>query len=92
MANENETDSNWRERVNGIFDGLNAVPMTEDDYVTNCDIFWTLISILSRVSSIFSTIYLAYSYYRNEQSDYFTWTLSCFLIPLAITMFLQIFM
>lgn len=86
---ETETDSNWRER---ILDGLNSVPASEDYDVTNCDIFWTITSILSRVFSIFSTIYLAYSYYQRNQIDYVIWTLCCFIIPLIITMFLQIFM
>lgn len=86
---ETETDSNWRER---FLDGLNSVPAGEDYYVTNCDIFWTITSIFSRVFSIFSTIYLAYSYYQRNQIDYVVWTLCCFIIPLIITMFLQIFM
>lgn len=92
MTNETETDSRITEKIGSVVQALNTVP-TDDDYtVTNTDIIFTIISIASRVNSIVSTLLLSYSYYRQDNFDYFVWTLCCFLIPMCITTFLQLSM
>lgn len=87
-----ETDSTLKERVNDILDTLNALPEGDDISVNKCDILFTTISIGSRVMSIISTLLLALSYYNNNKIDHFTWTLCCFIIPMFVTMFLQLSM
>lgn len=87
-----ETDSTLKERVNDILDSLNALPDGDDIEVNRCDILFTIISIASRVMSIISTLLLALSYYHGNKFDHFTWTLCCFCIPMAVTMFLQLSM
>lgn len=87
-----ETDSTLKERVNEILDSLNALPEGNDIDVNRTDILFTFISIMSRVMSIISTILLALSYYNNDKIDHFTWTLCCFIIPMFVTMFLQLSM
>lgn len=89
---DTETDSTIKERVNGILDTLNSLPHEEKYSVTKCDILFTFISIVSRVTSIVSTILLASAYYQNGKIDHFTWTLCCFIIPMFVTMFLQLSM
>lgn len=84
-----ETDG-ARDRVSGILDTLSASPKDEDFIVTKSDIFWIVTSILGRVVSIVLTINLALDYYRHERKDYFIWTMCCFLIPIGITLFLQL--
>lgn len=92
MEPETETDSTIKERVNDILDTLNSLPNDEEYYVTRSDILFTCISIISRVVSIVSTLLLALSYYHNGKIDHFTWTLCCFIIPMFVTMFLQLSM
>lgn len=87
-----ETDSTLKERVNDILDSLNALPEGDDIRVNRIDILFTTISIVSRVMSIISTLLLALSYYRLDKIDHFTWTLCCFIIPMFVTMFLQLSM
>lgn len=87
-----ETDSTLKERVNEILDSLNALPEGNDIDVSRTDILFTFISIMSRVMSIISTILLALFYYHNDKIDHFTWTLCCFIIPMFVTMFLQLSM
>lgn len=87
-----ETDSTLKERVNDILDNLNALPIGDDIEVNKCDILFTIISIASRVMSIISTILLALSYYNGNKIEHFTWTLCCFIIPMFVTMFLQLSM
>lgn len=87
-----ETDSTLKERVNDILDSLNALPEGDDIRVNRIDILFTTISIFSRVMSIISTLLLALSYYHNNKIDHFTWTLCCFIIPMFVTMFLQLSM
>lgn len=85
-----ETDSAITDKFNEIIDSLQALP-TDDEYnVTKTDIFFTFVSICGRFNSIVSTILLSISYYRNGKFDYCTWTLCCFLIPMAITTVLQL--
>lgn len=92
MEAETETDSTLKERVNDILDSLNALPEGNDIDVDRTDILFTCISIVSRVMSIVSTLLLAISYYNNNKIDHFTWTLCCFIIPMFVTMFLQLSM
>lgn len=92
MDVDTETDSTIKERVNEILDSLNALPEGKDIDVSRSDILFTFISIVSRVVSIFSTLHLAFFYYRHDKIDYFTWTLCCFIIPMFVTMFLQLSM
>lgn len=87
-----ETDSTLKERVNDILDSLNALPEGDDIRVNRIDIVFTTISIGSRVMSIISTLLLALFYYHNNKIDHFTWTLCCFIIPMFVTMFLQLSM
>lgn len=87
-----ETDSTLKERVNDILDSLNALPEGDDIRVNRIDIVFTTISIVSRVMSIISTLLLALSYYHSNKIDHFTWTLCCFIIPMFVTMFLQLSM
>ena len=87
-----ETDSTLKERVNDILDSLNALPEGDDIRVNRIDILFTTISIVSRVMSIISTLLLASFYYHNNKIDHFTWTLCCFIIPMFVTMFLQLSM
>lgn len=87
-----ETDSVIGDKFNEIIDSLQALPGDEDYCVTRTDLFFTFVSICGRFSSIISTILLAISYYRYGKIDYFTWTLICFLIPMAITTVLQLHM
>ncbi|XP_058444852.1 XK-related protein 6 [Malaya genurostris] len=60
--------------------------------VTNSDIVWTVISILSRIVSIFLNINLAYDYYRKGKIDYFIWTTCCIVIPGCVTSALTVYM
>lgn len=90
MASEIDAKDDSRDGVCGILDTLSASPKDEDLHVTGSDIFWTVVSILGRVVSIILTINLALDYYRHGRTDYFIWTLCCFLIPVVITMFLQL--
>lgn len=92
MEVNTETDSTLKERVNDILDSLNALPEGDDIEVTKCDILFTFISILSRVMSIISTILLALSYFHGDKVHHFTWTMTCFIIPMFVTMFLQLSM
>lgn len=93
MEVNTETDSTLKERVNDILDSLNALPEGNDIDVDKCDILFTIISIASRVISIVSTIILALSYYEDKDKvHHFTWTMSCFIIPMFVTMFLQLSM
>lgn len=92
MNNETETDSTLKERVNDIIDTLNSLPNDEEFFVTRTDILFTFISIISRVASIVSTLLLALSYFHGNKVDHFTWTLCCFIIPMFVTMFLQLSM
>lgn len=87
-----ETDSSLKERVNDILDSLNALPEGDDISVDRSDILFTFISIVSRVVSIISTLNLARFYYQSDKYDHFTWTLCCFIIPMFVTMFLQLSM
>lgn len=87
-----ETDSTLKERVNDILDSLNALPDGDEIDVDRCDILFTMISIASRVMSIISTLLLAHSYYNSNKIDHFTWTMCCFIIPMFVTMFLQLSM
>lgn len=87
-----ETDSTLKERVNDILDSLNALPEGDDIRVNRIDILFTTISIISRVMSIISTLLLALSYHNGNKVDHFTWTLCCFIIPMFVTMFLQLSM
>lgn len=87
-----ETDSTLKERVNDILDSLNALPDGDDIRVNRIDILFTSVSIVSRVMSIISTLLLALFYYHNNKIDHFTWTLCCFIIPMFVTMFLQLSM
>lgn len=92
MINDTETDSRITEKIGSVVQALNTLP-TDDDYsVTKTDIVFTIVSIASRVNSIFSTLLLSYSYYRQDKIDYFIWTLCCFIIPMCITTFLQLSM
>lgn len=92
MDRDTETDSTLKERVSDILDTLNSLPCEENCSVSKCDIVFTFISIVSRVISIISTLLLANDYYQNSKTDYFTWTLCCFIIPMFVTMFLQLSM
>lgn len=92
MDQKCETDSTLKERVNEILDSLNALPEGNDIDVNKCDIIITIISIASRVMNIVSTILLALSYFHGDKIHHFTWTMSCFIIPMFVTMFLQISM
>lgn len=85
-----ETDSAITDKFNEIIDSLQALPTDDEYYVTKTDIVFTFVSICGRLYSIVSTILLSLSYYRNGKIDYFTWTLCCFLIPMAITTVLQL--
>lgn len=85
-----ETDSAITDKFNEIIDSLQALPTDDEYYVTKTDLFFTFVSICGRFSSIISTILLSMSYYHNGKIDYFTWTLCCFLIPMAITTVLQL--
>lgn len=87
-----ETDSTLKERVNDILDTLNSLPNDDNFSVSRSDILFTIVSIISRVISIISTLLLAISYHRDDKIDHFTWTLCCFIIPMFVTMFLQISM
>lgn len=87
-----ETDSTLKERVNDILDSLNALPEGDDISVNRSDILFTFISIISRVISIISTLNLARFYFQNDKFDHFTWTMCCFIIPMFVTMFLQLSM
>ncbi|XP_055599604.1 XK-related protein 6 [Uranotaenia lowii] len=60
--------------------------------VTNSDIVWTVISILSRIVSILLNINLAYDYYRKGKMDYFIWTTCGILIPGLVTTTLTVYM
>lgn len=92
MAERNSEQPNFiKSHVNQILHSLSSSPK-EDFIVTYCDIFWTIISVLGRIIGICITINVAYNYYRNNQIDYFVWTVSCFLIPMVVTTFLQISM
>lgn len=85
-----ETDSAITDRFNEIIDSLQALPTDDDYFVTKTDIIFTFVSMCGRLYSIISTILLSSSYYRNGKIDYFTWTLCCFFIPMAITTVLQL--
>lgn len=85
-------DATLKERVNDILDSLNALPEGDDIDVSRYDILFTMISIASRVMSIVSTLLLALSYYHGNKDDHFTWTMCCFIIPMFVTMFLQLSM
>lgn len=89
---QTETDASICERFNGIVDTLNTLPTDDEYYVCQSDIYFTGVSMISRVISIILTLVLANSYYQNEKYDYFAWTLCCFIIPMFITMFLQLSM
>lgn len=92
MERDTETDSTLKERVSDILDTLNSLPSDDHCSVSKCDILFTFISIVSRVISIISTLLLANDYYQNNKIDSFTWTLCCFIIPMFVTMFLQLSM
>lgn len=93
MAERNSDQPNFiKSHVNQILHTLSTSPTEEDFSVTYCDIFWTIISVFCRIISICITINVAYNYYRNDQMDYFAWTVSCFLIPMFVTTFIQIAM
>lgn len=89
---DTETDSTLKERVSDILDTLNSLPCDENCSVSRSDIVFTFISMVSRVISIISTLILANDYYQNNKTDHFTWTLCCFIIPMFVTMFLQLSM
>lgn len=82
-------DASGQGRVKDLLDILSTSPKDEDFSVTKSDIFWTAVSILGRFISVLLTINLAFDYYSHGQLHYFAWTLCCFLIPMAITIFLQ---
>lgn len=92
MDRTTETDSTLKDRVNDILDTLNSLPNDDNYSVTKSDIFFTCISIVSRVVSIISTLLLANDYYQNQKIYHFTWTLCCFFIPMFVTLFLQLSM
>lgn len=92
MEHGTETDSTLKDRVNNILETLNSLPNDEDFHVTKTEILFTFISIVGRVISIVSTLFLAIFYYHNNKIDHFTWTLCCFIIPMFVTMFLQLTM
>ncbi|KAJ6649438.1 XK-related protein 6 [Pseudolycoriella hygida] len=79
-----------KSHVNQFLQSLSSSPTEEDFTVTYCDIFWTIISVLGRIISILITINVAFNYYRNDQFDYFWWTVICFTVPMLVTTFLQI--
>ncbi|XP_062533957.1 XK-related protein 6-like [Armigeres subalbatus] len=60
--------------------------------VTNSDIVWTVVSIISRIVSILLNINLAYDYYRKGKVDYFIWTTCCIIIPGIVTSALMVYM
>lgn len=96
MAERAERDSEQpnfiKSHVNQILHSLSSSPTEEDFVVTYCDIFWTIISVFGRIISICITINVAYNYYRYNEMEYFTWTVSCFVIPMLVTTYLQISM
>lgn len=85
-----ETDSAITDKFNEIISSLQALPTDDEYFVTKTEIFFTVVSICGRFWSIVSTILLSLSYYHKGQIDYFTWTLCCFLIPMAVTTVLQL--
>lgn len=96
MAERDERNSEQpnfiKSQVNQFLHTLSSSPTEEDFVVTYCDIFWTLVSVLGRIISICITINVAYNYYTNDRYNYFYWTVSCFLIPMLVTTFLQMTM
>ncbi|XP_053696404.1 XK-related protein 6 [Sabethes cyaneus] len=60
--------------------------------VTNSDLIWSGMSILSRIISIALNINLAYDYYRKGKMDYFIWTTCGILIPGVVTVTLTTYM
>ncbi|XP_021694833.1 XK-related protein 6 [Aedes aegypti] len=60
--------------------------------VTNSDIVWTVVSILSRIVSILLNINLAYDYYRKGKVDYFIWTTCGIVVPGIVTSTLTVYM
>lgn len=76
--------------VNRFFKKLSASPTDEDFSITYCDLFWLVVSIVSRIISIATNIILAVNYFHLDRIDYFTWTVSCIVIPMLITIALQI--
>lgn len=88
----NAEQPNFIKSVNQILHSLSSTPTEQDYIVTYCDIFWTIISVFGRIISIGITINVAYNYYINDQINYFVWTVSCFVIPMLVTTFLQISM
>ncbi|XP_037031972.1 XK-related protein 6 [Bradysia coprophila] len=94
MAERDERNSGQpnfiKSQVNQFLHSLSSSPTEEDFVVTYCDIFWTIISVFGRIISIGITINVAFNYYRNDQMNYFAWTVGCFVLPMLVTTFLQI--
>lgn len=98
---ENPESANNASEVNGVqlqqrmanlLHTLSHSPAEHELIVTDCDIFWTIVSIVSRMISIGLNIAVAINFYHQGQQDYFWWTLACSLIPMFVTTILQITM
>lgn len=81
-----------KQSVSRILQHLAVLPTVNDYRVTYWELFNTIFSILGRIVGILLTINVAFEYYRHGRSNYFWWTVACFVIPMVVTTCVQIVM